>query len=167
MDTQHNTTLVIVYKYTICLLYTLLGWCGMSEELVMLSGRVPEELKQLVDADPRDNQEVLRAALWREMGGERMASLERRIEEKQNRINMIEREKNERERELEEERDELEALKLKLEQEQEQENELMQDVKEKLENVPLKPDNPGVQAQAERVDMTPEELIKEVREDAE
>jgi chromosome segregation ATPase len=139
----------------------------MSEDLVMFSGRVPAELKQLVDADPRDNQEVLKAALWREMGGERMASLERRIEEKKDRINMIEREKNERERELAQERDELEALELKLDKEESKESELMQDVKEKLENVPLEPENPGVQAQADRVDMEPTELIKEVKEDAE
>ena len=139
----------------------------MTEELVMFSGRVPVELKQLVDADPRDNQEVLKAALWREMGGERMASLERRIEEKKDRINMIEREKNERERELVQERDELDALELKLEKEESKESELMQDVKEKLENVPLNPENPGVQAQAERVDMEPTELIKEIENDAE
>jgi len=130
----------------------------------MFSGRVPEELKQLVDADPRDNQEVLRAALWREMGGERMASLDRRIEEKKNRIGMIEREKNERERELQEEQDELEALEKKREKMEEQESELMQDVKEKLENVTLEPDNPGVQAQAERVDMEPTELIEEIKD---
>lgn len=135
----------------------------MSEELVMFSGRVPEELKQLVDADPRDNQEVLRAALWREMGGERMASLDRRIEEKKNRISMIEREKNERERELQEEQDELDALVAKRENMKEQESELMQDVREKLENVPLDPDNPGVQAQAKRVDMEPAELIEEIK----
>jgi len=85
----------------------------MTEE-VMLSGRVPKELKELVDADRRDNQEVLRAALWREFGGERRADIERRIEEKERRVSMIRSEKNERQRELEREQSELEALQTKL-----------------------------------------------------
>jgi chromosome segregation ATPase len=135
----------------------------MSDDLVMLSGRVPEELKELVDADPRANQEVIKAALWREMGGERKASLDRRIEEKENRIQMIKREKNEREREILEEEDALEALKTKRNKMESKQSELWEDVEEKLENVPLKPDNPGVKAQADRVDMKPEELIEEIQ----
>lgn len=57
-------------------------------------------------------------------------------------------------------------LKDQLEETESEEDKLMQDVKEKLENVTLEPDNPGVQAQAKRVDMEPAELI-EVLEDAE
>lgn len=55
-------------------------------------------------------------------------------------------------------------LKRQLEKTESREDELLQDVREKLANVPLRPDNPGVQAQAERVDMTPEELIEEIQD---
>jgi len=92
------------------------GVGGVSEQTERLVAELPPELKRLVDADSRTNKEVVEAALWREFGGERLGSLERRIEEKQDRINMIQREKNERERELEQEQEELEALRLKHEQ---------------------------------------------------
>lgn len=81
----------------------------MSER-EMLSGRVPAELCDLVRADPRDNQEVIETALWREFGGQRKGAIDRRIEEKKRRISTIESEKNERERELEDEQHALEAL---------------------------------------------------------
>lgn len=55
-------------------------------------------------------------------------------------------------------------LKKQLEETETQQDKIMADVKEKLENVPLEPDNPGVKAQAKRVDMDPEELIKELND---
>jgi len=136
----------------------------MSDETEMLSARVPEELKRLVDADERTNQEVVRAALWREFGGERKASIDRRIEEKENRINMIEREKNERERELEQEQTELEALKAKREKIEGQESEERKAVIRKCEMVPADPENGYIQDWSEDIDMTPEELAREVAE---
>lgn len=135
----------------------------MSER-VMLSARVPEELKQLVDSDQRDNQEVIRAALWREFGGERKAALERRIEEKERRVSLIESEKNERERELQEEKQELQALKTKLTSQEKQREKKMRDTLEKLEKTPWKPDNAAIQTNAEDLDMTPQELIAELED---
>lgn len=76
---------------------------------------IPSELKELVDADRRSNKTVVIAALWREFGGERKGHMERRIEEKQQRITMLERERNERNREIAEEQEELEQLKTMLE----------------------------------------------------
>jgi len=57
-------------------------------------------------------------------------------------------------------------LKRQLEKTKSREDELMQDVREKLANVPLQPDNPAVEKQAKRVNMAPKELIKEVQDDA-
>jgi len=85
----------------------------MSDDEERLVAEIPSELKGLVDQDSRTNKEIVQAALWREFGGQRMSALERRIEEKQRRVSMIESEKNERQRELEEERQELEALREK------------------------------------------------------
>jgi len=136
----------------------------MSEESVMLSGRVPQELKELIDADRRDNQEVLRAALWREFGGERQADIERRIEEKERRVSMIKSEKNERERELHREQNELEALKSKLEIELEEKQEGLDKAHEALQDVPWKPDNPGVEHWAGKLDIEPETLISELED---
>jgi len=136
----------------------------MSEEMVMLSGRVPGELKELVDADRRNNQEILRAALWREFGGERQADIERRVEEKERRVSMIQSEKNERERELEREQKELAALREKLNSEEKEQQVRRQEAFDVLENVPWNPDNPAIQTNADDLDMTPEELIAELED---
>lgn len=140
----------------------------MTEDCVMLSGRVPEELKRLVDADERDNQDVLRAALWREFGGERLAPIERRIEEKKDRIGMIERERNERNRELGEKKEELKSLRRKkeeMENAKEQQQEQLQDVVERLADAPRDPENPAIKHNANKLNMTPEELIDELPDD--
>lgn len=133
-------------------------------DMCMLSARVPEELKQLVNADRRDNQEVVRAALWREFGGERKSDLERRLEEKENRVSMIKREKNERERELEREQNELEALRSKLEAVSSFDEKQREETLEKLETVPWKEDNPAIKTNAEDLDMEPHELIAELED---
>lgn len=136
-----------------------------DEDRVMLSGRVPDELKRLVDADGRANQEVLEAALWREFGGQRKGAVERRIEEQKRKISLIESERNERDRELEEERQTLEALKDKhgaIEQREETREEQLQDAIEKVDGIPRDPDNPAMKTQAKRLDMTPEAFIDEL-----
>lgn len=134
----------------------------------MLSARVPEELKRLVDADQRSNQEIVRAALWREFGGERKASVERRIEEKENRINMIRREKNEREREIEEEEQDLDALKAKVESIEEKKDRYETELEDAADLLPdpsdRDPDNPAVKAQASNLGVSPEELLDDLAE---
>ena len=65
----------------------------MSDE--MLSGRVPSELKRLVDADPRNNQDVLRTALKREFGSDETSRLEMRLEHRREQRRMLERERKE------------------------------------------------------------------------
>lgn len=127
----------------------------------MLSVRVPEELKSLVNADDRTNQEVVRAALWREFGGERKAAIDRRIEEMENRIGMIERERNERERELEQKRNELESLQTKRDATAEEKTEVREMKLRKLQQVPSKPDHPLVQEIADELNITPEEALTE------
>ena len=104
-----------------------------DDETVMLSARVSPELKRFVDADERDNQEVIRAALWQEFGGEKKAALDRRIEEVETRISVIKREKNERERELEELSSDLESLKAKMETTQSKEESRREFIDSRLE----------------------------------
>ncbi len=136
----------------------------MDDGVEMLSARIPSELKRLVDADTRTNQQVVEAALWREFGGERKASIDRRIEEKKNRMSVIEREKNERERELEQEKEELKALKAKRSKIEEQTDEELQSVIRKCQNVPANPENGFIREWADDVDMSAEELAHEVAE---
>lgn len=81
-----------------------------SEERVMLSARVPDELKSLVDMDDRPNQKVVTDALWREVGDRARQSLKRQADEKRARISELQRQITGRESELEEERKELERL---------------------------------------------------------
>lgn len=132
----------------------------------MLSVRVPVELKALVDADGRTNQDIVQSALWREFGGEnRQSALERRIEEKENRIGMIERERNERERELERLRDDLEALRAKIES-----AETFRDgiVKEAVETMNIHPseghDHLAAENWADKADLTPKEFWRRYTE---
>jgi len=127
---------------------------------------LPEELHQMLSRRQITNSEIVESALLREFGGLKKQSLERRIEELDDRITSTVKEKNEREREIEQYREEKQTLQQKLMRIEEQETERMQDVREKLANVPLEPNNPAVEKQAKRVDMAPKELIKEVQDDA-
>ncbi len=56
----------------------------------MLGARIPKELKDLVDADPRDNQEIVEAALWNEFGGRKKSALEAKKEHKLQQLEAIE-----------------------------------------------------------------------------
>lgn len=62
----------------------------MSGDSEMLGARIDPDLKRLVDADPRNNQDVVSAALWDEFGGKRRSAIEVRIEHKDRRISQIE-----------------------------------------------------------------------------
>jgi chromosome segregation ATPase len=134
----------------------------MSGEYVMLSARVPEELKRLVDADERTNQEIVESALWRDFGGERKAALDRRVEEIENRLGMVKRERNERDRELEELRDELEAIKAKRENAEQVKELQLQEAREALARTPKDVENQAVQNWAEKLEMSPEKLLEEL-----
>jgi len=136
----------------------------MSENTEMLSSRVPQELKDLVDADPRNNQEVVRAALWREFGGERLGDLERRIKEKEQRISIIEEERQKRESEIDDLQRERSALREKYEEKQAEKEDSLEDAREALENVPLAVDNPAVENWADKLDLSPEDLLDKLEE---
>lgn len=86
----------------------------MTDEKTMLGARVPEDLKRFVDTDPRNNQEVVEAALWNEFGGRRRGALERRLEHKEQRIAQTQREIEELEQELQILQQERDALQEKL-----------------------------------------------------
>lgn len=131
----------------------------MSEERLVAD--IPADLKRLIDADGRFNREVVEAALWREFGGEKKSAIEQRITEKEKRITVIENEIEKREKELEEERQELEALQAKLDEKSSN----AEKVRDTLENIPkesLTPDNPAVKTQADKVDMDPAQLLREL-----
>jgi chromosome segregation ATPase len=144
-----------------------------DENLERLVAEIPSELKELVDADPRTNKEIVEASLWREFGGERKAALDRRIEEKERRVSMIESEKNERERELKQERTELEALRTKREKKQSERERKLESAITQLtpeswlssvprgEQIPS-PNSQEVQDLASDMDVTAEELHNEV-----
>ena len=136
----------------------------MSGDWEMLSFRVPPELKELVDADPRNNQEIGQAALWREFGGERLGAIERQIEEKRKRVQLVEREKENRESELQELKKEIEALEDKADAVEETEQTTFEDAREALEGVPRNPDNPGIQNWADKLGMTANILIDKLEE---
>lgn len=87
----------------------------MSDETTQAKFYISPELHRLVNADPRKNSDVAEAALWNEFGGERKGALEQRIEEIENREEMIEEEIQNRKNELEELRNERENYIKKIE----------------------------------------------------
>lgn len=131
---------------------------GKSQVKVYL----PEELHDLLNADQRSNSEVVESALWREFGGERKAALDRRIEEKKNRVALIESEKNERERELQTERDELEALKAKREQATAQKEELKAEAQEALTVLDIQRRNEKAEFWADKLGVAVTDLPDEI-----
>ena len=144
-------------------------------EDVMLGVRVPPELKRLVDADQRTNQEVVQAALWREFGGERKGALEWRAEEKKQRMEMVQEEIDRRFDELEEIREEYEKLTEAAEEKAEEEQERLDEMAAKVtfeESPLLDSDEPRpvqtppkiLDEWAEEANVTRDELVRRARE---
>jgi len=135
-----------------------------GEEEEMLSARVPSELKDLVDADSRSNQEVVRSALWSEFGGKRKGDLESRLNEKEKRMTLVQEEKKSRESELSELEKEANAIRKKLRKVENEEQSKLEDAKETLDGVPKHPENEAIQTWADKIGITPEELIEKLGE---
>jgi len=143
----------------------------VSDETERLVAEIPPELKELVDADRRTNKEVVEAALWREFGGERVGALERRIDEKERRISMLESERNERDREIEQEREELEALENKIETTLSHKEEQIEDYARRIKFTEMKAaglvlDTPEdtVELWADQAGVTVDELVAKAKE---
>jgi len=150
-----------MYKCTFNVQCTL-GVVVMGEERIV--AEIPAELKELVDTDKRTNKEIVEAALWREFGGQRKSALQRRIDEKERRISILESERNEREREIEEERQELEALQSKLETTEQEESGQLQSVLQRAEYIPADPEHPFVQDNADELGIEPTDLADAIAE---
>lgn len=133
----------------------------MSDE-ERLVAEINSDLKARAKADPRPIKEIVEASLQREFATAATAAVERRIDEKRQRIQTLEREINDRERELAEERDALERLQRQLEAFDDEQDAQLQTVKEKLAQAPRDPENEAVKAQAKKLGMTPHELIEEL-----
>jgi predicted nuclease with TOPRIM domain len=94
-----------------------------------------EDLKRLIDADPRTNKEVAHAALWKEFGGVRCSAVEMQIEHKERQEEMLESQIQDLRDELTDVRSEREALESKLEDMQTEEEALATAVDELLDKV--------------------------------
>jgi len=127
----------------------------------MLSVRVPKQLKELVDADRRSNQDVVEASLWAEFGGEPATAIERQIEETEKRICVVEEERDTRDSELEELRERLDELKRRKEAADESKSVNGEELYRKVRQVPKEPDHPLVQDVAEELDKEPTAVIQE------
>jgi chromosome segregation ATPase len=94
------------------------------------------------------------------------AAVERRIDEQKARITQLEQERNERDRELAEAKDTLQRLQSQLDAHEEQETQKWDEARDAFENFDdekLTPDNPAVENWAEKLGVTPSELLDEVR----
>lgn len=102
---------------------------------VMLGVRIDPTLKQMIDADPRTNEEVASAALWDEFGGRRKAAVEKRIEHKDRRIAQIKDEIADLESELSAVEQERLSLQNKLEEMQGSDEQYQEDIDDLLDKM--------------------------------
>lgn len=123
---------------------------------------IEDELKDRARADPRPIREVVESALKREFNTAATAAIERRIDEKRQRIQTLEREINERERELAAEQDALERLQQQLETFEDTHESKLDEARETLSDTPRDPENPAIQTWAKELGMPPEQLIEEL-----
>lgn len=121
-------------------------------------------LKRRAKADPRPIREIVEASLRREFATGESAAIERRIEEKEDRIQTLNREINERKRERATEEEELNRLRSILDDFEGRKYDRLEEAAEKLEGVDLEPDNPGVKNWANKLGMSPQELVSELQQ---
>jgi len=134
----------------------------MSDEEERLVAMIETKLKERAKADPRSIKEIVNGALEREFSTTETAAVERRIDEKQQRIQTLEREINDRQRKLAEEEDGLERLKKQLSDFETHKNNRLEEAREALSDVPREVDNPGIKNWAGKLGMTPNELLEEL-----
>jgi len=133
----------------------------MSDEKRLVA-EIDGDLKSRAKADPRPIKEIVEASLQREFSTAATAAVERRIDEKRQRIQTLEREINDRERELAAERDELERLQQQLETFDDEQNAKLETAREELADTPKEADNPAIQKWAEKCGLTPTALLEEL-----
>jgi len=105
----------------------------VSDNEERLVAEIPSNLKERVNADPRDIKEVVIDALKTEFCTADDAAVRRRIDEKETRIANVRSERNQRNRELEELESELESLKTQLQTSEEIEQAKQDAIDERLE----------------------------------
>lgn len=144
----------------------------MSQDEIQLKVRVPEDLKDLVDADSRNNKEVVKAALWNEFGGRKKSALEAKKQHKEEQMQAIQ---NEIEAEREDKRrvqQEIEAIQAKIERMDEEEvgtTEFVDGLLDELEDASIQHLVPDVIESREefgRLDESAEELHELAKERA-
>ncbi len=136
----------------------------MSDDKTLLGVRIPTELKDHVDNDPRTNQEVVKDALEREFATKEEAAVLRRMDELDREMAELESQKNDRERKLDEKAEEKERLKKSLKSIEESTTRQKENVLQKAEMIPADPQHPFVIDKAELLDMDPIELAEEIAE---
>ncbi len=138
------------------------GWLSVSDDTERLVADIDEGLKARAKADPRTIREIVESALQREFMTGATAAVERRLEEKRSRKTQLEQERNERERELAEVEDDIQRLQRQLETHEEKHEQELREARDALEHVPREADNPAVKNWADKLGMTPNELLKEL-----
>lgn len=106
-----------------------------DEDTERLVAEIPSYLKQRVDADPRDNRQVVIESLESEFQTAEDAAVRRRINEKERRISNVKSERDSRNEELERLRSEVKSLEKQLETVEEMEQRKENAIDERLEKL--------------------------------
>ena len=130
-----------------------------DKDVERLVAEIDKRLKDRAKADPRSIKDIVEDALKREFSTGATAAIERRIDERKQRIQTLDREINERQRERAEEKDELTRLQKQLENHTGVSEAEIEDARKALDGTPREPTNPAIQKKANNLGLTPQELL--------
>jgi len=131
-------------------------------ETERLVAEIDENLKRRARADPRSIREIVEASLQREFSTGESAAIERRMDEKEQRIQTLQREINDRQRELAKEKEEFNRLESMLDDFEGRRYDRLEEAAENLQGATIEPSNLGVKNWAGKLGMAPQELVNEL-----
>jgi len=132
---------------------------------------LPKELHELLNADQRNNSEVVESALWREFGGKRKAVAEVQLEQKEKQLGAVRSEKDELETEESRLSQQVTALRERVNGLEDTEKELDTDLDELLTHLEdsgqhVWPNAENVRDLATAHNTDPEDIIVQLKERA-
>lgn len=119
---------------------------------------ISEENREWLDENYNNRSAVINDLLTRARKGE--GEIQRAVARYQK--EQLEREKATLETKMKSVEEQLETVDARLERDNQQKQTQLREAAQTLDGVPKEPTNPGVQRQAEKLDMTPQELLDEL-----
>jgi predicted transcriptional regulator len=141
------------------------GGGGKMSDKSQVKVYLPEELHELLNADRRSNSEAVETALWKEFGGERKSVIRVRKENKEDELKAAKQTLKDDRANVRQLKEEIEELETRLERVNTKEEERLNEARNVLADVPKDAENPAVKNWADKLGMTPTELLEEISDE--